>query len=377
MKDYYDRTIVLISTGQSIYDDMVYFRYAKSLKKFCKDVYVVGVEDNYNLKDEEIHFCVLPKSKERIKRFVVNPLTIIHYLRRFKPNETVLFLFSLDMVFYGKYLIKKGFHVVQLYVENYPRKIMYKKWIPQHFRSVIAKIVASTQHQLGQKCDANIFMDSLTMSEQGNEFRNKWLLPNYPIGEAFQTDYKSYDLPIKCVYVGSISADRGLLIMKDLIKKTSPLDITLTIYGNCLDETEQKILYEFIKNHSNVFYKGSIPYTEILSSLRFYDLGLAFYVRTEAYSYNGENTTKLFEYMQAGLPVVTQDFPGLKQIIENEDNAGCCFNTDDPYWIDSFMNLVNNKTKLCEMAKNGKKAFITRRNWKCCEAELNKLMRGL
>ena len=81
--------------------------------------------------------------------------------------------------------------------------------------------------------------------------------------------------------------------------------------------------------------------------------------------------------MQAGLPVVTQDFPGLKQIIENEDNAGCCFNTDDPYWIDSFMNLVNNKTKLCEMAKNGKKAFITRRNWKCCEAELNKLMRGL
>jgi glycosyltransferase involved in cell wall biosynthesis len=79
---------------------------------------------------------------------------------------------------------------------------------------------------------------------------------------------------------------------------------------------------------------------------------------------------KLFEYINAGLPVVCSDLPVLKGIVEGYDLGSTC-NPEDPADIASAINrMLNNKMKYDEMKRNTMKAAKIF-NW---ETEVKKLI---
>ena len=69
-----------------------------------------------------------------------------------------------------------------------------------------------------------------------------------------------------------------------------------------------------------------------------------------AYAYAGENTLKLFEYMWCGLPLVSSDFPNLKQIIEAAQ-CGICI---DPCNAERAAEAILNLLESLNCARNGK-----------------------
>ncbi|MCM8808341.1 MAG: glycosyltransferase, partial [Candidatus Omnitrophica bacterium] len=72
---------------------------------------------------------------------------------------------------------------------------------------------------------------------------------------------------------------------------------------------------------------------------------------------------KIFEYMSAGLPVISSDFPLWKEVIEG-NKCGICVNPLNPEEIaEAIKYLVNNPDKAKEMGENGRRAVLEKYNW--------------
>lgn len=369
------KTILLVSTSHNISDDMIYYRYAKSFEELFERVVVIGIEDNVVHDDKMINCFSLPRTnKTRVKRFFINTQIIYHQIKTYKPTSSMIVFFTPDLIPIMQKLISKRYQIIQVFVENYPLKILYKQWIPKVVRKPISRIINDKQISISINCFANIFVDQYTMDLQGNSAHNKILLPNYPISlsNVDNKKEKEFDLPIKIVYSGGINNIRGFHFMQEIIQYFDVNEIELNLYGKYDDDNEKEFL-EWINGTKNVKYHGYLPYNEVLEAMHYYDVGLALYSKIPAFYYIAENTTKIFDYMEFGLPIVAQSLPGLKRIIEDEDHAGKCFDTDKDCWLDELKKMLYNKKELSQMSHAGKKAFEIRRNWNSCKKQLTSL----
>ncbi|EUJ22630.1 glycosyl transferases group 1 family protein [Listeria grandensis FSL F6-0971] len=75
------------------------------------------------------------------------------------------------------------------------------------------------------------------------------------------------------------------------------------------------------------------------------------------------HSTKLFEYMAAGLPIVASDFPDFTKMLTEHD----CGKTSDPEDYDALYDIIDfymaNPEKNKQLGENGKEAFNRFYNW--------------
>ena len=82
---------------------------------------------------------------------------------------------------------------------------------------------------------------------------------------------------------------------------------------------------------------------------------------------------KLFEYMNAGLPVIASNFPLWREVIEG-NNCGICVDPNNPRAIgNAIQYLFENKNQAKQMGKNGLEAIKKKYNWRTEEKKLLKL----
>jgi glycosyltransferase involved in cell wall biosynthesis len=93
------------------------------------------------------------------------------------------------------------------------------------------------------------------------------------------------------------------------------------------------------------------------------DLGLLLLQPVPAYAYAGENTLKLFEYMWCGLPLVSSDFPNLKQIIEAAQCGICIDPCDAERAAAAILTLLEKPKLRQQMGSNGRNAVLQAYNW--------------
>lgn len=359
LKKHSSKNIFLASTSHACDDDMIYFRYAKKIASFGYNVTIIGNKANVVV-DKNINSFVLTKQDNRYDRLIKNPIIIAKYcLKHIKPGDYFYF-FTIDLIPLSFILSLRKIKIVQVFVENYYLKLKNKKWIRKGFRNLSSVICRQVQTTLGTICHLNIFVDKFTMDTYKNIKENKILLPNYPITDNdLCIKEKNFDFPLRAVYAGNISDERGLWVMLFLAEKMKE-KLEIHLYGNIIEESDQKKIFE----NRNVFYHNRLPYNEMLKEEAKYDVGLAFYESSKAFSYIGENTTKIFEYMECGLPIIASYTKNLSRIIENETNSGICiFTTNLHGSCEKIRNLIGNKKLLIEYSKNGRNAFLVNRNW--------------
>jgi glycosyltransferase involved in cell wall biosynthesis len=79
---------------------------------------------------------------------------------------------------------------------------------------------------------------------------------------------------------------------------------------------------------------------------------------------------KMFEYMSAGIPVISSNFPLWKEIIEG-NNCGLTVDPKDPKQISSAIEkLLSDEKQAEELGKNGRKAVEEVYNWGIEEKKL-------
>lgn len=129
---------------------------------------------------------------------------------------------------------------------------------------------------------------------------------------------------VRVLYVGVLGDDRYSLELCRIFAEIGEgysLDLVGPAKPEVAREIDQVIALESI---SNVRRLEQIPYADLSRLIQAYDIGIAFYKNNNLNNYYCA-PNKVFDYLMNGLPVVTNNYPGLMKIIEGE-RVGACVN---------------------------------------------------
>lgn len=196
-----------------------------------------------------------------------------------------------------------------------------------------------------------------TVSESiAKEYNEKYkvefkVIRNLPIKK---TDITLYPLPEnllakkKILYQGAINVGRGLEQMMEVVKELND-DIVLIIAGegDLYDQLKRKADSEELKD--KIFFTGRIPHEKLAGLTIQADMGISL-EEDFGKNYKFALPNKLFDYIQAEIPVLVSDLPEMRRIVENY-NIGMIKDSDE-------------KEKIKHMIKNILYNEAARKVWK-------------
>jgi len=166
------------------------------------------------------------------------------------------------------------------------------------------------------------------------------------------------------LYHGIFSSYRGL---ENLVLSSKHLEKDVLLLMRGAGELETK-LRDLASDRSNCQFEDIVPQKEVIMKAAEADVGIIPYLPTNWNNYLC-SPNKLFEYIQAGVPVVASDLPFLRKVIIGED-IGLTFDPYDPKDIASTINKVTRERELTRLRQNVRKAA---EKW-CWEREEPKLL---
>ncbi|MBT2686422.1 glycosyltransferase [Bacillus sp. ISL-37] len=206
----------------------------------------------------------------------------------------------------------------------------------------------------------------ITVSESiANEYVNNYKIkkpklvfncPNYSDPQTSNIFRELYSLSRDkkiFLYQGGLSAGRGIEQMLDVFTSSSiHPNATLIMMG--YGPLEKKVR-RYADDYNNIFYKEAVSPKDLLKYTSSADVG---FLMTENSCLNNYFSlpNKLFEYIMAGLPVISNDLPEVRNLI-NRYNFGWLIEEQS---VESIVSLVNELVEkdLSEYAVNSKKMSI-------------------
>ena len=129
---------------------------------------------------------------------------------------------------------------------------------------------------------------------------------------------KEIRVPIKIVYAGSIAQRNCFEQLFDALNLVN-CPLLFDVFGPIRPEfkdTFQKSLIKLKRNKNiKINYKGVLEYQKIVKELPMYDIGLVLYDGKDPNTAMAA-PAKLFEYMKAGLGIISTNQPGPRNIIK-------------------------------------------------------------
>lgn len=172
------------------------------------------------------------------------------------------------------------------------------------------------------------------------------------------------------IYQGVLLEGRGLhLIIKTL---TSFPNAHLVIIGDGFLKDELLALSNKIGIANRVHFLGMKKQDELINFTAAGDIGLAI-IENISISYYHALPNKLFEYIMAGLPVLSSNLPQMEQIV-NQYKIGKVIDPENPEEIETALNnLLNNPDLLVEYRNNCKLA-AEELNWENEYKKVHKIL---
>ncbi|WP_263368591.1 glycosyltransferase family 4 protein [Edaphobacter bradus] len=262
-----------------------------------------------------------------------------------------------DLVPAGLLLKLSGKKVIYDTRECYPDKILSMRWIPVKLRHPISAAFALYERITSAVWDHVLVADRY--SARAFSGRPVSVVPNYPLlASVKRPEVRQHDKHT-LIYVGGLTKERGLLVMLKIAELLRDRNVELQLMGGCFFAEDE----ERIRAVPNVQYLGNQNLQAVYQRIAEADLGLLLLQPVPAYSYAGENTLKLFEYMWCELPLVSSDFPNLRQIIGGAQCGICIDPCNAERAAAAIMNLLEQPTLRHQMGRNGRDAVLQAYNW--------------
>ena len=150
--------------------------------------------------------------KNRAIRFLkLTPL----FFRILREKADIYHLHNPDTIFYVFILRFIGKKVIYDTHEDFSKKILLRSWIPKLLRRPLALLVLNLEKFVGIITSSMI----VTQNEQLTSYSNSFVIGNAPIFKEYELALRNVS-EIKLVYLGGISADRGLWKMLEITLST-------------------------------------------------------------------------------------------------------------------------------------------------------------
>ncbi len=214
-------------------------------------------------------------------------------------------------------------------------------------------------------------MDSDFIKKQ-YKINNTIVIRNLPLYQPIDSQYnfhKAFSLNEKIkilLYQGVVLHGRGLSLLFEVLKKIE--NTVLVVVG----EGEHKKFYEeaaITSGISNrVYFIGKVPQRLLINYTAGADIGCAL-IENISLSYYYALPNKLFEYIQAGLPVIASNLPQMKKIVDDY-NIGYSVDPENKNEIiEAVEKLINDNSRFAELKSNCLNAAVEL-NW---DKEIKKL----
>ncbi|WP_031529730.1 glycosyltransferase family 4 protein [Dyadobacter crusticola] len=311
----------------------------------------------------------LPFFKKLSARLLVTYPVLFWKCIRLKPD--ILHIFVPELIpaaFIFKWLGAKVIYEVQ---ENLDQKFSIKKYN----NALIFQLLFAYFDKLARREFFFIFTEKAYLNTYSQLRYPHAVIQNFasiPPSDIYNSIQNSTQASPEFLYVGVISMERCIDVMILAFSKLKNIypHFKAHFFGALrLDQNALETLPGFDQVRNNLVFYG---YTDQQIAFRYasrYVAGIA--LLKPVADYPDSYTTKLFEYMAFGLPVITSDFPLYRSIVEPSQSGFCISPYDDAALFDKLAFLAENEPKRLEMGNNGKIRVENFYNWK---QEIQKLL---
>ena len=173
------------------------------------------------------------------------------------------------------------------------------------------------------------------------------------------------DPRLTLVYAGVVTKGRNIdLLIEKAARFSSKIKLLIVGKGDALDEMKTKAINQ---NGLNCCFTGSVPYDTLGSILNRCDIGYLFYPTNSLNNiYCASN--KIFEYASVGLPIVANENPTIKNIIEREFIGIACDDFDEA--LNRVLSSINEYKKACY-------EFVKKNSWETTAQVLRDRIRNI
>jgi glycosyltransferase involved in cell wall biosynthesis len=168
--------------------------------------------------------------------------------------------------------------------------------------------------------------------------------------------------PLEIAYLGIFEVPRGIGEMLDamaLLRGRARARLTLVGDGRDMplfrEQAKRLALTE-----DEVVFRGFLPHDEALAVVAKADVGIVPHHAVEAWNTTIPN--KLFDYMAAGLAVISSDAAPAARIVRST-GAGEVFRTGDPAGLTDAIERLANPEACATAARAGQRAILDRYHW--------------
>jgi glycosyltransferase involved in cell wall biosynthesis len=311
----------------------------------------------------------MPRSKRRLSRMTLLPWRMF---RAAIQEEADIYQFHHpDLIPAGLLLKLSGKKVIYYTLEAYPDKILSMRWVPVKLRPIVSSTFALYEGITSAAWDHVIVADRY--SAKAFKGRPVSVVPNYPLLTPVEPTTAGKHNKHRLIYVGGLSEERGLLVMLKIAELLRDHNVELQLMGKfSFPEDEKRI-----RTAPNVQYLGNQNLRAVYQHIAEADLGLLLLQPVPAYAYAGENTLKLFEYMWGALPVVSSDFPNLRQIIEGAECGICIDPCNAERAAAAIVKLLEQPELRQQMGRNGRDAVLRAYNWPAASKVLSQVYKNV
>jgi glycosyltransferase involved in cell wall biosynthesis len=152
-----------------------------------------------------------------------------------------------------------------------------------------------------------------------------------------KTQHQSKENSMKeILYQGSLNVGRGLEQMIDSMQFIDDAKLTIIGDGDITDQLKQRIAQKNLD--SKVEMKGKLPFEELPKQTTKADLGLAL-EENIGLNYYYALPNKLFDYIQARIPVLVSPFPEMQKVV-NKYEIGTVYDHKDPKELAKKINEI-------------------------------------
>ncbi len=132
----------------------------------------------------------------------------------------------------------------------------------------------------------------------------------------FRVQFQIPEQSVICLYQGVLGQGRGIrLLLEAFAELGDTHHLVLMGYGDLEDEIRVAA-----SKHLNIHFHPAVPPQKLAGYTCFADVGICL-IENMCLSYYFSMPNKLFEYIQAGIPVVASAFPEMSRVI-NSNNCG-------------------------------------------------------
>lgn len=265
-----------------------------------------------------------------------------------------------ELLWVGLLLKLRGHKVIYDIHEDVPKQLMNKSWLPRPARPLLALATKLAEHVGAAVLDA-IVAASPAIAERFPP-KKTVVVQNFP--EVALAQSNGFDAAFEqrhfaFAYTGGLTAVQGI---REIVATSMVLGPEMPgVLAGSFDEDALEREIRTTPAWHYLRYLGQLSQPQVIAAISSAQCGIV--VDRPISNYLESYSTKMFEYMACGIPVICSDFPLWVRLISDAE-CGITVDPMNPTAIaDAIKKMWTDPKEARRLGANGRRAVMERYNW--------------